>query len=56
MVFLVGAGLIEGYVSPDPAYPLYSRVIIGLGYGLLLYAVLTGNLWKRFRKKIPGST
>ena len=47
VVFLVGAGLIEGYVSPDDSYPLYSRVTIGLGYGALLYAVITGSLWKR---------
>src|SRR6201996_8547383 len=32
MLLLVGAGLIEGYVSPDPAVPLPARVGIGVGY------------------------
>lgn len=50
--FLVGAGVIEGYISPDHSYPLYARVTIGLGYGVLLWVVLTGDLW-RFGKSIP---
>jgi uncharacterized membrane protein SpoIIM required for sporulation len=47
VVFLVGAGIIEGFVSPDASYPLVSRITIGLGYGLLLYAVITGRLWRK---------
>ena len=47
---LVGAGLIEGYVSPNHSYPLYARVIIGVGYGVLLWAVLTGDLWRFGRR------
>lgn len=46
-LFLVGAGLIEGYVSPDPGYPLYARLVIGSAYGGLLYAVITGGVWRR---------
>jgi len=45
-LFLVGAGLIEGYVSPNDSYPLASRVVIGLGYGILLWSVLTGAIWR----------
>ncbi len=49
--FLVGAGLIEGYVSPNHSYPLEYRVIIGVGYGVLLWAVLSGHLWQFGRKR-----
>lgn len=49
--FLVGAGLIEGYVSPDHGYDRLPRVIIGLGYGMLLWATLSGELWKFGRKR-----
>jgi len=52
VLFLVGAGIIEGYVSPDASFPLYTRVIIGLGYGLLLYAVVTGSLWRKQAVKV----
>jgi len=50
-LFLVGAGLIEGYVSPNDAYPLSSRVVIGVGYGILLWTVLTGSIWKFGKEK-----
>jgi len=49
--FLVGAGIIEGFISPDPRFPLLSRVVVGVCYGVLLWLVLTGKIW---RKK-PGS-
>ena len=42
---LVGCGLIEGFVSPDPAFPLGSRVVIGLGYFFVMVAALTGRLF-----------
>jgi uncharacterized membrane protein SpoIIM required for sporulation len=29
---LVGCGLIEGFISPDPRFPLASRITIGVGY------------------------
>lgn len=45
-LFLVGAGMIEGYVSPNDAYPLASRVVIGVSYGILLWTVLTGAIWR----------
>ena len=41
-VFLVGAGIIEGYVSPNPGYPLATKVLVGVGYFLLFAAVLGG--------------
>lgn len=42
VIFLVGAGIIEGYISPDPAYPLGVRVAVGLGYWILFLLVMTG--------------
>ena len=41
-VFLVGAGFIEGYVSPNAAYPLSVKVLVGIAYMLLFVAVLGG--------------
>jgi uncharacterized membrane protein SpoIIM required for sporulation len=46
-VLLVGAGLIEGYVSPDPRFALWTRVIIGVGYWILMFALLRGWLFGR---------
>lgn len=45
VVFLIGAGLIEGYISPNPAIPFVFRIGVGLSYGVLLWAVLTGKIW-----------
>lgn len=44
--FLVGAGYIEGYVSPNPVYGLPLRTAIGCLYGVLLWTVLSGGLWR----------
>jgi uncharacterized membrane protein SpoIIM required for sporulation/uncharacterized RDD family membrane protein YckC len=46
-VLLVGTGLIEGYVSPDPRFSLAARVVIGVGYWLLMVALLRGSFFKR---------
>ena len=42
ILFLIGAGLIEGYVSPNPAFPLAARLAIGIGSWLLLLLALGG--------------
>lgn len=42
-LFLVGAGLIEGFISPDPDIPLWLRITVGVSYGVLLWMVLTGR-------------
>lgn len=47
VVFLVGAGLIEGYISPDERFPLSMRLVIGLAYWVLFVLVLTGPLVRR---------
>jgi uncharacterized membrane protein SpoIIM required for sporulation len=44
LVFLVGAGLIEGFVSPDPRIPLGARLAVGLTYLALFVLVLSGAL------------
>jgi uncharacterized membrane protein SpoIIM required for sporulation len=44
-LLLVGCGLIEGYVSPNPVFPLASRVTIGICYWLVMLAVLTGRIF-----------
>jgi uncharacterized membrane protein SpoIIM required for sporulation len=44
-LLLVGAGLIEGYVSPDPHVTLTTRIAIGVGYWLFMVALLSGRLW-----------
>ncbi|HVW70096.1 MAG TPA: stage II sporulation protein M [Steroidobacteraceae bacterium] len=46
-VLLVGSGLIEGYVSPRHDIPLWARLVIGIGYWLLMVAYLTGQLTRR---------
>lgn len=49
VLLLIGSGLIEGYVSPDPDFPLWSRVLLGSGYWLFMVALLTGWLFGRSR-------
>lgn len=46
-LLLVGAGLIEGFISPNPTYPLFSRVVIGAFYWLLMVVLLTGAAYRR---------
>ncbi len=50
VVFLVGAGIIEGYISPNDSFPLGVRVVIGVAYGILLWAVLSGRIWAWHRQ------
>ena len=46
-VSVVGAGIIEGYVSPDPHVTLGARLTIGIAYWLFMVALLSGHLWPR---------
>ncbi len=43
VVFLIGAGIIEGYVSPNPNFSTASRLAIGLGYWGCFVVVLSGR-------------
>jgi len=49
-VLLVGCGFIEGFVSPDPSFPMASRITIGIAYWLIMWALLSGRL---FAQKSP---
>jgi uncharacterized membrane protein SpoIIM required for sporulation len=49
MVLLIGCGFIEGYISPDPAAPLWARLVIGFGYFVFMIALLRGWLFGRSR-------
>jgi uncharacterized membrane protein SpoIIM required for sporulation len=46
-LLLVGCGFIEGFVSPDPRFPTVSRVTIGVGYWLIMWALMSGRLFAR---------
>jgi hypothetical protein len=46
-LLLIGCGFIEGYISPNPDYSLFSRMVIGFGYGAVMVAALTGRLFGR---------
>lgn len=48
-LLLVGAGLIEGFVSPNATYPMLSRVVIGVSYWVLMVMALNGRLFGRQR-------
>jgi len=52
-VLLVGAGFIEGFISPAPRFSLAPRVAVGLGYWCLMVAFLTGRL---FSAPAPAAT
>jgi hypothetical protein len=54
LVFLVGAGLIEGFVSPNPTFTLAARAVIGTCYMVIFVAVLSGGALRRF--KMPGDS
>ena len=43
-VLLVGSGFIEGFISPDPGFPLSSRACIGICYWVLMVLLLSGKL------------
>jgi uncharacterized membrane protein SpoIIM required for sporulation len=49
VLLLVGAGFIEGYVSPNPIFPLWTRIVIGISYWILMLALLNGWLLGRLR-------
>ena len=53
-LLLVGAGILEGYVSPDPRFALWARIAIGVSYWLFMVALLSGWLFGwRARRPVP---
>ena len=55
-VLLVGSGLIEGYISPRPHFPLWARLVIGIGYWIVMIALLKGWLFHRPTPVASGAT
>ncbi|MGB8327422.1 MAG: stage II sporulation protein M, partial [Steroidobacteraceae bacterium] len=53
VILLLGCGVIEGFVSPDPDIPLWVRLVIGIGYFVLMIAALRGWLFGRSRDPRP---
>jgi len=44
--FLVGAGLIEGYISPNDSFSFEVKLMIGLAYGAVFWFVMVGGFWR----------
>jgi len=51
--FLIGSGIIEGYVSPNDNFELGSRIVIGVLWFAIFIAVLNGRIWQLFARKNP---
>ncbi len=48
VVFLIGAGLIEGYISPDPRYSEGVRLLVGISYWIVFMLTIVGFWqWKK---------
>jgi len=54
-LLLAGAGVIEGYVSPNPRVSLPARITIGVGYWCFMVTLLTGWLWGRRARRTRAS-
>jgi uncharacterized membrane protein SpoIIM required for sporulation len=54
-VLLVGCGIIEGYISPRALFPLWARLVIGIGYWILMIALLKGWLFQRTTHASSGA-
>jgi len=46
VLLLVGCGFIEGYLSPEPWFPLWARLAVGAGYWVFMVALLRGWLFR----------
>lgn len=46
-LLLVVCGFIEGYVSPDPDFPMINRVIVGFGWWIVMVGAFSGRLFGR---------
>ncbi|HEY4773044.1 MAG TPA: stage II sporulation protein M [Steroidobacteraceae bacterium] len=55
-LLLVGTGLIEGYISPNPRFGFAMRVFIGVGYWILMVALLRGWFFRGMRRLEPVAT
>jgi hypothetical protein len=57
VLLLLGAGLIEGFISPDPRYSIALRLTVGISYWLLMLLFLSGKLFSlpAFTSRLPES-
>ena len=53
-MLLVGCGFIEGYISPNPGIPMISRAIIGGCYWFIMFAFLSGEMFRSSRTRRVG--
>jgi uncharacterized membrane protein SpoIIM required for sporulation len=44
---LIVCGIIEGYLSPDPDFPMWNRLVVGFGYWFVMLSALSGHLFRR---------
>ncbi len=51
--FLIFAGLIEGFVSPNPSYGLAQRILIGVSSGIIFWAIMLFGLPWVSRSAMP---
>jgi uncharacterized membrane protein SpoIIM required for sporulation len=47
VLLLLGAGLIEGFISPDARFSVSFRVAVGVSYWILMLLFLSGKLYRR---------
>lgn len=46
-LLLIVCGFIEGYLSPDPDFPMLNRAVVGFGFWIVMLGALTGRLFGR---------
>jgi len=54
-LLLIVCGFIEGYISPDPDYPLINRVVIGFGWWVVMVGALSGRLFGGGKRLDPAA-
>jgi uncharacterized membrane protein SpoIIM required for sporulation len=47
VLLLLGAGLIEGFISPNPRFSIPVRLAVGIGYWIAMLLLLSGKLFPR---------
>lgn len=53
-LLLLGSGLIEGFISPDPRIPIPVRLVVGLAYWVLMLLMLSGRLFPGRKERAAG--
>jgi hypothetical protein len=46
----LGAGLIEGFISPDARFSIPFRVTVGVGYWIVMMLFLSGRFFPHNRR------